>query len=172
MKRSFNILSRYPAPKGHVTIFIEKRDGSLRCHWRDPNCVVYGIRRVFAKLLTEANSAFLLDRIHLGIGGHAPGDPTTPVAPTPFDSELDDEAFQIQVMSGEWELLPSDLGATSIKFTVPLEWDEGNGTGTGTVEYTEAGLFTANGVMVARETFPVVVKDADTRVIFNWTLML
>jgi hypothetical protein len=160
--------------RGHVSIFLEKRDGTLIHHWQDKNCVVSGVRRVLSKLLMEGDVNFLISQIRLGTGGHVPGDPTTPVEPTHYDIALESEAYALTIESGEWAYVPSnshdDTGAYALKFTVPLEWDEGNGSGQ--VIYTEAGIFTLNGIMIARETFPSIVKDAETRVIFMWTLLL
>ena len=65
--------------------------------------------------------------------------------------------------------LPTPPAETSVKFTVVVEKAEGNGTGT--VAYTEAGLFCSDSTMFARETFPAIVKNSTRRVTFEWSIL-
>lgn len=155
--------------KGNVKCFIEE-DGVVTLHHEKSNLIVNGARKALAHLIAEVPTIYRIDYFKLGTGGHVVGDILTPISPTINDVALEEEVFSKAINHGDDTYLPTPPAETSVKFTVVLEKAEGNGTGT--VAYTEAGLFCNDGVtMFARETFPAIVKNSTRRVTFEWSIL-
>ena len=154
--------------KGSVKCWIEE-DGVKTLHHEKSNLIVNGARKALAHLIAEAAAIYRIDYFKLGTGGHAPGDILTPVSPTITDSNLEELAFTKAIDHLNDIYLPTPPAETSVKFTVVVEKAEGNGTGT--VAYTEAGLFCSDSTMFARETFPAIVKNSTRRVTFEWSIL-
>lgn len=57
-----------------------------------------------------------------------------------------------------------------ITFTWTFDIDEANGPGA--VIYSEAGLFSADGVMFSKKNFSEVIKTADKKMIVKWTIKI
>lgn len=155
-------------PRGRVRCFVEENGVKTLAHEKS-NLIVNGARKALAHLCGEASVSYRLDSFKLGTGGHAPGDILTPVSPTVTDADLETSFFTKGISHGSDVYLPTPPDETSIMFTVVVEKFEGNGTGT--VAYTEAGLFCQNGTMFARETFPAIVKNSTRRITFEWSIL-
>lgn len=152
-------------PKGRVRAFIEE-NGNRWLAWDDPNLIVNGARKALAHLVALPTDDYRIHKIGLGTGGHVAGDIITPISPSVADLGLETQAFEKVITEYTFEPIGVE---TSVKFTVSLGRDEGNGSGV--VAYTEAGLFCVNGTMFARETFPALVKNSNRRIIFEWSLL-
>ena len=136
-------------------------------HHEKSNLIVNGARKALAHLVAEATANYRIQQFQLGIAGHSGTDILTPVSPTINDVALNSSAFSKTITV--FEYLPTGA-ETSVKFTVVVDKAEANGSGV--VAYTEAGLFCADGVtMFARETFPAIVKNANRRVSFEWSIL-
>jgi hypothetical protein len=151
--------------RGSVKCWVEEA-GVIKLHHEKHNLIVNGARKALAHLVAEADANYIINEFQLGTGGHAPGDILTPVSPTITDTALEIPAFTKAITV--FEYLPA-LAETSVKFTVIVDKPEGNGSGV--VAYCEAGLFCDNGTMFARETFPAVVKNANRRVTWEWSIL-
>ena len=150
---------------GHVRAYID--DGvNIRLHHAKHNLVVNQGRRVLAHLLAQGQATYAIATMHWGTGGHVGDDILTPVPPTVADVSLEADFFTKAVE--RYDFYPEGE-ETTVMFTTVLEKTQGNGTGV--VAYTEAGMFTAGGLMFARETFPAIVKTAKYRIIFEWTFL-
>lgn len=128
-------------------------------------------RKVLTHLLASADAAYKVSSISLGTKGHelTTGDILTPVPPLVSDTNLIDLATVFQKDIGtNFTYQGFNPNDTSVQFQAVLEKAEANGTGT--IAYTEAGLFTTNGLMFARETFPAIVKNANRRITFQWVI--
>jgi len=97
-----------------------------------------------------------ITHIAFGTGGHAPGDPYTPLSPSPDDTQLENEVLRKTVTVS----LPI---ATTIRYTAEILSSDGID---GTI-ITEAGLLDENGTLVARKTFPGKEKT-DLNLKFDW----
>jgi hypothetical protein len=154
--------------KGNVKCWIEE-EGVVTLHHEKSNLIVNGARKALAHLIAEANAIYRIDTFKLGTGGHLPGDILTPVSPTITDTDLEELQFTKAIDHLQDTYLPTPPAETSVKFTVVVEKAEGNGSGT--VAYTEAGLYCQNGTLFARETFPAIVKNSTRRVVFEWSIL-
>lgn len=151
--------------RGHVRVLIEE-NGKTWFHHAKHNLIVNTARKTMAHLVAEGGSTYVISTMHWGTKGHSGTDILTPITPTITDTGLIEDVYQKAI--GSFEYLPVGV-ETSVKFTTVLEKTEGNGTGT--VAYTEAGMFSANATMFARETFPAIIKNASRRIIFEWTFL-
>lgn len=158
--------------KGAVKIYVEEL-GVNTLVWDDPNLIVDGARKALTHLIAAGDANYKVSTIKLGTKGHnlTTGNLLDPVAPKVSDTGLIDTttAYAETISSSGNGITYQGTGDTSVKFSVVLEKTEGNGTGT--VAYTEAGLFCANGTLFARETFPAIVKNANRRITFEWTIL-
>jgi hypothetical protein len=151
---------------GNVKITVEE-NGLSEVVFNDHNLIVKLGRRYLAHIVSDDAESSKIRTFKLGTGGHELDDITDPIAPTADDTSLETIAYTAGFDTVEY--LPSGE-ETQVKFTVVLETTEGNGTGT--VAYTEAGLFLSpSGVLFAKETFPAVVKTASRRITFEWTIL-
>ena len=96
-----------------------------------------------------------------GDGGHDPGDPLVmlPVAVT------DDDLYgTIHIAKSVTVTFPE---ARKVQFVSEVETTEGNGTGT--LEYSEAGLYYNSGTqMFAHKAFGYIVKNVTIRLVATW----
>lgn len=155
--------------KGSVKCWVEEEDGIKTLHHEKHNLIVNGARKALAHLIAERPEIYRIDYFKLGTGGHVPGDILTPVSPTITDTGLEELAFTKAIDHLNDVYLPTPPAETSVKFVVVVEKAEGNGSGT--VAYCEAGLFTNNNTLFARETFPAIVKNSTRRITFEWSIL-
>jgi hypothetical protein len=109
----------------------------------------------------------------MGTKGHdlTSGNILIPVAPQVGDTSLIDSADTFAKQIGtEFNYQGFNPVDNSVMFQIVMEKEEANGSA-GTVAYTEAGLFSQNGTMFARETFPAIVKNANRRITFQWIIL-
>lgn len=158
----FSVESTVCRAKGRVRIIIEE-DGVETLHWDDPNLVVDIGRTILADLFFGMGDQYAANYIALGTGGHAIDNILVPVDPQFTDIALEIPAFQKVFTTKE------KLDDKSLRFTIFL--DKGEANGTGTIAYTESGLYTANARMFARETFPALVKTPTRSITFIWDIL-
>jgi hypothetical protein len=154
--------------KGNVLAIIEEGDRRWIAHEKY-NMIVNLARPAMSALLAEADTDYIVDTFKIGTQGHdlVTPDILTPVSPSVTDTDLiDGSPFEKAI--DHYNYLPI-LSPTSVQFVAILEKAEGNGTGT--VTYTEAGLWMAGGNMFARETFPAIVKNSSRKVTFYWSIL-
>ena len=158
--------------KGKVRVYVEE-DGKESVVWEDPNLIVDLGRKVLTHLLAEADSNFKVSSIGLGTKGHdlINNDILVPIAPTVSDIGLIDvDTIFTKDISTSFAYQGTNPVDNAVQFQIVLEKTEANGA-TGTTAYTEAGLFTSNGSLFARETFPAIVKNANRRITFQWIIL-
>jgi len=135
-------------------------------HNSEENLIVTLARKAMTHLVAEGDTDYQITEFQAGTGGHAPGDPLTPVDPVVGDTGLETSFWSKAIT------LPpvyAPVGEESnVKLTVVMDTSEGNDVTP--VQYTEAGLFSDNGNLFARQTFPAVVKIDTRRITFEWTL--
>lgn len=171
---------------GQVSCFVQEIDpetgilGEKKLHHYKPNLIVNGARYVLAKLLIEdPNDVTLynnsrITKMKFGTDGQSGGDPLVPVAPTVSDTGLNTETLTLDMQDTVnqpdpyWGFEPMG-DESSVRFTAIMGTTVGNGAGT--VTYTEAGLFTKDDVMFARETFPSLVKNSSRVITFEWLIL-
>lgn len=156
-------------PKGSVRVVIEE-DGVERIAHEKHNLIVNSARPAQAHLLAEADSNYQVTVFKIGTKGHdlgPPEDTNSPIAPTMTDTSLIDTSPFSKAI-GSFSYLPV-VDPTSVQFVTSIEKTEANGSGS--VIYTEAGLFLSNGDMFARETFKGITKTASRKVTFYWSIL-
>lgn len=165
------LASRVGPVRGEVKIWVDDGFGNI-LHHHDPNVVVNGARTSLAHLIAEADGDYQVTTFKVGGRGHVIGPPEdylTPVAPSVNDLGLVD--IEPYVKAIDMFVYAPEGAETSVVFTTILQRNEANGEDTtGTAIYTEAGLFTSNGLLFARETFPIIVKNNGRRATFEWTI--
>lgn len=95
-----------------------------------------------------------------GTGGHAVGDPTTPIAPSETDTALE---AQVLVKNFATFDFPTSTSVRMIAFILEAE---ANG-----FTITEEGLVAADNTLVARRTFPGLPKTEDFVFEFRHTII-
>lgn len=127
-----------------------------------PNVTTNSIKTQICHLIVghEANLRYI-NRMVFGVGGHEEGNPLVPIPPQPTDTQLESPIISKPIASFEF---PSPA---SVKIVAFLTETEGNG-----FTFTEAGLITANNILVARRTFGGMTKSNDFVFEFTWTLFM
>jgi len=151
--------------KGRFKVLIEE-GGESRVHFDAPNTIVNGAKKVMAYLVASRPENNVIYTLELGTGGTGPNI-LEPIPPTVNDVDLHTPAGLSIVTSG-YDYSPVGI-ENIVTFSFILGKEQGNGTGT--VAYTEAGLFTKAGIMFARETFPALVKNSSRKFTFQWSLI-
>lgn len=95
-----------------------------------------------------------------GTGGHAVGDPTSPIAPSETDT-----ALEAQVLIKNLATFDFPTG-TSVRMIAFILESEANG-----FTITEEGLVSADNTLVARRTFPGLPKTSDFVFEFRHTIV-
>jgi len=142
-----------------VTIELLSKDGkSVKQVYR--NMIVNGGYDVLGKMMLGTATDFnQISDIGVGTGGHEPGDITTPVDPLITDTVLEEELARTAVS----QRIQEDQ---AVQFRCIFADDEAND------DITEAGLFSLDGVMFARVTFPAVHKDSGWFLVVTWEYTL
>jgi len=165
----YSIRDKYTSYRGIVKAVIEEDGREWVAHYKE-NLIVSLARPAMAGLLAEADTDYVVDTFQIGTQGHVLGPPediTTPLSPSlPDTSLIDSSPFSKSI--GSFAYLPV-LSPTSVQFTTIIEKAEANGSGS--VTYTEAGLFMTGGNMFARETFAAIIKNVNRRVTFYWCIL-
>lgn len=156
------------SPKGRVRITVLE-DGISKVVWDDSNIVVEQGRRYLAKLVSLSTFNPKIVTMGFGTGGHLIDDVNTPVPPAFNDTALEAQYFQKSI-GNNFSLNPSGID-TTVTFEVTLFEPEANGPGGGAISITEAGLFTSDSLLFARETFVPVIKAQSRRVSFTWSII-
>lgn len=163
------IKDNFQKPRGSVRAVIEENGIEWVAH-EQSNLIVNLARPAMAALLAEADTDYVVNTFKIGTQGHTLGPPEdilTPISPTVTDTSLiDGSPFSKSISS--FSYLPGG-NPTSVQFVSVLEKAEANGSGS--VTYTEAGLFMDGGNMFARETFAAIVKNSARKVTFYWKVL-
>jgi len=147
------------------------------------NLIVNTGRQVLSELL-GTNTYPCIDRIRIGQGNvvgpgpnpapwdlsgptYAVWDILNPPVPTDVTQNVlwDPDYFQ-QIQAPGSPVFTYTLPQVSTQFIFVVDKPDANGSGT--VAYTEAGLFNSLGTLFAVENFPAIVKTSARRVIFEW----
>jgi hypothetical protein len=155
--------------RGKVKAVIEEDGVEFVAH-ENNNLIVHSASPAMAGLLAEADSDYVVSTFKIGTKGHDLGPPEdimSPVSPSITDTALiDTSPFSKAIAS--FSYLPVG-DPTSVQFVTVLEKAEANGSGS--VTYTEAGLFMVGGNMYARETFQALVKNSSRKITFYWQIL-
>jgi hypothetical protein len=101
-----------------------------------------------------------VNRMVFGTGGHQPGDTSSPINPTPDDTQLDSSILTKALSSFVFE---STTSVTCIAFVL-----EGEGNG---FTITESGLLCGDNTLAARRTFGGLSKTSDFVFEFRHTIL-
>lgn len=195
----FETEDRFSNLRGEVKAIVTLDSGESFVAFEDKNLIVNGAKTVLSRLLGEypATNDWQVTEFQMGTQGNVPGDILVPVDPSVINTSLVDPSPFIKKFRdngvcsidpetnynetlcttalGSWTADPLAVqflplgNETSVQFTTQMTKNEGNGTGL--VTYTEAGLFTENGTMFARKTFPALIKSNDRQITFIWTIL-
>ena len=173
--------------RGHVRILVEDEVKGSYIHFDDHNIIVNGAKTVMAAMIAKGDSSYKISGLELG-DGHVSGDILNPSAPSASDTGLGHQVPQpgaggttipyTWIAVGD-NYYPKSLvpGVTTAKFTFVLAKTAGNGKGTGTVAYTEAGLWAvaapgeSGATLFALETFPALIKNSSRQITFEWSII-
>ena len=170
--QDIGLTDHVPAPRGRVRCWVDEIDGvSFEAFNRflshdEVNIIVTRARKAMTHLVAAGDANYQITGFQAGTGGHVPGDPLTPIDPLVTDTALDVSTFTKAITLPP--VYAPVVEESNVTLTLVMETSEGNGGGT--VQYTEAGLFSDNGNLFARQTFPAVVKTNTRRITFDWTL--
>jgi len=142
---------------------VKVKSGEHVCkHLILPNVITNAMKTQLAHLLVghELTQRFI-NRMSFGVGGHEEGNPMVPISPTPEDTQLESPVITKPIADFVFDT------TNSVKITAYMYESEGNG-----FTFTEAGLLTANNVLVARRTFAGLTKTNDFVFEFVWTIYL
>lgn len=126
----------------------------------DKNMIVDSGFLILAGLVTTGSDTKIIDTIALGSQGIVDN---KFVFPTQTDQTLRVETFRKTGCT----FTVDELGK-QVEFVFTLDEAEGNGPGARL--YTEAGLFSNDGTMMARRVFPECVKTPSQKMIIRWVL--
>jgi len=134
--------------RGHVTITVY-RGGKVDQHYHRGNLVVNsGLQLLGALLVGTSNER--AGQIAVGTGT---------AAPQPTDTALGNEVIR-GAFTSTWQ------SGSQLILSYFLDTTQANGQ-----TLTEAGLFGTNNTLIARVTYPPIVKDENTAVLYQWTLL-
>ncbi len=142
---------------------LESREGQ--------NIVVNDGREALARLLGgdlslgSDLSNWTVDTMKFGDGGHQTTPTFDPTILLPVSVEDDDLYGTEHVAEAVATTWPADR---KVMFEATIEASEGNGTGT--LEYSEAGLYYNSGAaMFAHKAFGYIVKNDTIKIVAQWT---
>ena len=136
-------------------------DGRVELVDETHNLVVYKAQEIIvaaiAAGLTGSSDGFITK--------YRAGTTTNPTPPATGNSGLEDQVpFEKTMVKGN-----VSVSGTRVTFSLIMEKDEGNKSGS--VNYTELGLFTPNGKMLARVlTSKPIPKTQDLRLEWRWSV--
>lgn len=141
----------------HVVV---KEDGKVVDTWDQSNLVVTQGRVEECHIIADGDANRVVTYLAVGTGGHAPGDPFTPITPQMSDTALETEEFRKLISSYTFPI------PTTVEFYTIINETEANGH-----NITEAGLFCLNNSLFARITFEVIPKTATRTIEFYWRII-
>lgn len=187
-----NNIERMPVVRGHFKIEMLDKNRNVIDTWEEHNLVMNGSRSILAQAIARGTS-LPINKLMLGTAGHINGNlmlPKTsdqgfvPTLTSLFSQTENKFTYTINFVpnktsNGLASVTETDLNAGStaeivlgnntITYQFELATNAGNGS-TGTVGYTEAGLFVGN-VLFAMRTFAVRSKDTSSIMRITWTLI-
>lgn len=143
--------------RGHLKVLVKDINGRVVDIKEDDNLIVTTARQQMAHIIADGSDQRIISTIKLG-------DDATPsdVSQTDIQGNL--------VWSGSTSYsYPSGDSSTQVMFTATTPYDEGNGTGSSTIN--EATLHCANGELFARRVFGPITKTIDFSLTFEWTIV-
>lgn len=160
------LMDKVWVPEGSLRVQAYDGLGRLVDDFEGPNIVVNDGREALARLLGNNSSQdWFVDTMKFGDGGHNPANPSEMVAVAVTDSDLYGTTHISKDVTGAGTTWPETKKVT---FTASIEASEGNGTGT--LEYSEAGLYYNSGTqMFAHKAFGYIIKNSTIRIVATWT---
>lgn len=154
---------RFNLIQGRFQLVGTNKDGVEEILVDDPNTVVNTSFDILSDLLTNSDSNMQITTLKLGDGGVVDGALQSP--------EVTNTALANEVYSktGWTNTMVQNILELSITYIMTLGSEEGNGIGVAL--YSEAGLFTDDGVMFARKTFSEQFKTPDIEYTIRWTII-
>jgi hypothetical protein len=146
---------------GHLKVTLCYPDGREETHFEEDNLIVYGGKSLMLQALYS--STFVVDPIstlHVGTGGTIDPQGTTPKVPT---TDLTSLYTNLMSVATTYSVVSSSI--PSVTFLASISETQGNGS-----QITEAGLFTASGVMFNIKTFTGIPKSSSFAINFAWTI--
>jgi hypothetical protein len=160
------LYDKVSVPEGVFKLYAWGPNGTLVDYVEGHNIVVNGGRNALSRLIGGDTSLgaladWTVDTIKFGDGGHNPSDPTEMIAVDVTDSDL---YGSIIISKSVTTIFPA---TRQVQFSATVETSEGNGSGT--QEYSEAGLYYDSGTtMFAHKSFGYVVKNSTIRLTATW----
>lgn len=161
-----HLIDSVPIPEGFFRMWAYNVDGQLVDYVEGQNIVVNDGRNALSRLIGGDTSLgdladWTVDAIKFGDGGHNPADVTQMVTVDVTDADL----YGSTIIS---KPVTVTFPATrQVQFTATIDTTEGNGSGT--QEYSEAGLYYNGGtLMFAHKAFGYVVKNSTIRLTATW----
>lgn len=176
---SISLNDQFITLRGRVTCHIEETDPvtgnvSSWIHHDKGNIVVNLGKETLCHLITAPQTTRHITTFKLGTKGHKDNDILIPIPPKDTDKDLIDKTTTFKKDFTNFKMYPVDNTKTEVQFSCVLEAGEANGSATNAnqaIAYTEAGMYTFQGVLFARETFPAVVKTINRRITFTWSIL-
>jgi hypothetical protein len=168
-----NLFDSITVPDGFFQLrAVEARTGRLVDYVEGHNIVVNDGREALARLIGNSGAAngvttWYVDTMSFGKGGHNPINQLEMVTVSVTDFEMYDQGATPADYPDETVTIsfPSDRKVT---FEATIEAAEGNGSGT--LEYSEAGLFYDSGQkMFSHKAFGYIVKNNTIKLVATWT---
>jgi len=165
-----NLLDSITVPEGFFQLrAIEASTGRLVDYVEGHNIVVNDGRESLARLVGNSGAAngvttWYPDTMKFGKGGHNPLNQLEMVTVSVTDTDLYDGG-------ASWPDKSVTVTFPSVrKVSFEATVDVGEGNGTGTLEYSEAGLYYDSGaVLWAHKAFGYIVKNNTIKLVATWT---
>jgi hypothetical protein len=170
------LVSRAQPARGFVSMYDCPLGGEPVLFHQGKNLCVNSAREILANLLATGladSSPYQITSVKFGNRGEL----NTSIAENPPPPTVDDIALEESIGNIETIVAPN-LSVDSISPRVSPVWgitfrivfDRGVGFGSGFKTYSEMGIFTANGKMLARKTHPSFIKLSERKLITFWTI--
>ena len=145
--------------KGYVAIRCLDQDGNVIWEKQSHNLITFGIRDVLGELLVQNFVTGARSTSDLKIASIRMG--TSDASPARGQIGLQSTAVVFKALTAP---NVSRTSAGIYVYNVTMETGEGNGT-----TFTEVGLFTSDGTMIARQVHPPFTKDISQTIQYTWT---
>jgi hypothetical protein len=148
-------------------VITDHRTGKSRAIFLGENIITDLGRSNMAHILAGDDAANrIVTEVRFGDGGHTVGDPTTPLAPSASDTDLNGSTIIVKATSFDF---PDGSGGSKVRFTATVAANEGNGSGS--QAYSEVGLYDQTGRMMTHKTFGLVTKSDAFSIAINYTIL-
>ncbi len=152
--------------KGIFELETKDENGNTLTYFKDDNIIVSTSFTILKNLFVDGDINHRINTLKLGDGGVFNSIVKIPIA-TETDLFNPLTTKEIPEVYTSTDVLVDPLNKT-IRYTWNFDTSEANGAGTAI--YTEAGLFSDNGIMFSKKNFTEVVKNDQKEIIVNWTI--